>query len=215
MCGARATGPARGFPWYRLLIGASVAVVILAAAALGYAAFRPRTSGAASFERLLESGNRHMQRGAELAEKSDREGALREWRQAIRDFEAAVRVVPTDLHARSDLGLVYMYTGQGDKAQQTLKAVLQEDPNYLWAIFNLAWVYRTVGEDLKALELYQHYLNVVGTERQKKDKYAAHYDLIEVQVERARAEVQELLGQQPDAGKAGREADEGKAREGK
>lgn len=68
---------------------------------------------------------------------------------AIKHYEQVVKENPDDLDAKTDLGAMYFYTGQIDKAIKITLEVLKADPNKVQANFNLALMYWQGRRDFK------------------------------------------------------------------
>lgn len=135
-----------------------------------------------------------MDEGVELMSKGERTAAVSKFRQAIEQYEAVVKAEPTNLYARSYLGLTYYYAGDSKKALDLTQGVLKDDPNYLWAIFNLAWIYETAEKPGEAKMMYEKYLAVAPTEKANQIKYAEQFELIDRQIQAATEAVARLGG---------------------
>lgn len=142
----------------------------------------------------LGQAGQFMDAGVELLNKGDRTGAIASFRKAITQYENVIKAEPDNLYAKSYLGLTYYYAGDSNKALETEKAVLKQDENYLWAIFNLAWIYETAGKPDESLLMYKKYLAVVDTEKQNTIKYAEQIELIDRQIEAAKRAVEAAGG---------------------
>ena len=74
--------------------------------------------------------------------------------EAIKEFQAAVKVKPADVASWTMLGMLYERRGDFGKAQEAYSKALEFDPNSGIAANNLAWLYADHLNDLdKALEL--------------------------------------------------------------
>lgn len=142
----------------------------------------------------LTRAERFMEEGAALLNAGKRSAAVTQFRRALTDWDAVIAEVPDHHYARTYRGLTHYYAGDKKRALQGLQGVLDEDPQYLWALFNLAWIAERSGEESEALRLYQRYLTAVTTEREEQVKYAEQYELIERQVEAAQTAVAKLGG---------------------
>lgn len=142
----------------------------------------------------LTRAERYLEEGAALLGNGKRSAAISQFRKALKDWEAAIQAEPENHYARTYQGLTYYYAGDTKRAVQVLTAVLDEDPQYLWALFNLAWIDEQGGKKSEALQLYQRYLAAAESEQEDKVKYAEQYELIPVQVEAAQAAVEKLGG---------------------
>ncbi len=139
-------------------------------------------------------GSKYMDEGVDYMTKNERAAAGNSFRKAITEFEKALKEDPNDQYARTYLGLTYYYSGDTNKAVSTSAEVLAKDPNYLWAIFNLAWISETSGKKTEAAAYYQKYLDVVQTERQNQLKYVEQQELVDRQVEAAKKALEGLKG---------------------
>lgn len=142
----------------------------------------------------LAAAGRYMDEGVGYLNKGDRTSATASFRKAIGQYEQVLKQEPENAYARSYLGLTYYYIGDSKRALEHEEAVLKQDPNYLWALFNLAWIYETAEKQTESLMMYQRYLSVVGAEKENRAKYAEQYDLIERQVEAAKKAVAAAKG---------------------
>lgn len=137
---------------------------------------------------------KYMDEGVEYLNKGEKTAAVSSFRKAISYYEKALKEDPTDLYAQTYLGLTYFYTGDSTKALQNERAVLDKDPNYLWAIFNLAWMYEASGKPDEALLMYQKYLAVADQEKNNLLKYAEQSELIERQLDASKKAVEAAKG---------------------
>ncbi|HEY3365757.1 MAG TPA: tetratricopeptide repeat protein [Symbiobacteriaceae bacterium] len=135
-----------------------------------------------------------MDQGVALMTKGDRTGAVATFRKSIDKYTAVLKEDPENLYARSYMGLTYYYAGDSKGAVDNLNLALKKDPNYLWALFNLAWIYDTGNKKPEALELYKKYLAVVETEKQNGLKYAEQFELIPQQIEAAKKAIETIGG---------------------
>lgn len=142
----------------------------------------------------LALASQYMDEGVDYLNKGEKTSAVASFRKAITQYEAALKADPSNLFAKTYLGLTYYYVGDSKKAIENEQAVLQADPNYLWALFNMAWMYETADKPDEALLMYKKYLAVVETEKKDMIKYAEQYELIDRQAEAARKAV-EAAGQ--------------------
>lgn len=132
--------------------------------------------------------------GVDYLNKGERSAAASHFRKALAQYEKAIAEDPSSLYARSYMGLTYYYVGDSAKAVSTLKEVLEKDPKYLWALFNLAWINQTGGKSTEAIALYEQYLAAAPTEKQNIIKYAEQLELIDRQVEATKKALEELKG---------------------
>ena len=102
----------------------------------------------AAFEHALQIDPKHIDalRGAANVHY-DRE----EHKEAIPLFERYLALRPDDPSARTDLGTMYLYAGDADRAVATYKAVIQRTPSFVQAHYNLAVTYHQRGDDTGAL----------------------------------------------------------------
>ncbi len=142
----------------------------------------------------LAQANFFLETGVALLNQGHRSAAVSEFRKAITAFETVLRSESDNLFAGTYLGLTCYYAGDRQKAEEALQAVLERDPGYLWAIFNLAWIYEVEGETDAAVAMYQRYLNAAPQERENTLKYAEQPDLIDQQINAAREAVARLSG---------------------
>lgn len=142
----------------------------------------------------LARANFYMEKGVALMNEGQRSAAVSEFRKSLKDWEAAIQAEPDNLYARTYEGLTYYYAGDSKVALEKLRAVLEKDPNYLWAIFNLAWIYETAGKKTEATLMYKKYVAVADEEKKNQLKYAEQFELIDRQVEAATKALEKLGG---------------------
>jgi hypothetical protein len=154
------------------------------------------TSGTADAGELpaIAAAGKLMDEGVDLLDKGERTAAVDKFRKATAQYEQLLKSEPDNQYARTYMGLTYYYMGDSKKALENLRAVLDKDPNYLWAIFNLAWVYETGGKSVDAMATYQKYIDVAPAEKENTEKYAEQPELIDRQLEAAKAAVAKLKG---------------------
>lgn len=130
-----------------------------------------------------------MDQGVDYMQKGQRPAAVDKFRKSAAEYEKIIAEDPKNLYAASYLGLVQFYIGDGHKAVETEKKVLEKDPNYLWSIFNLAWMYESTGKQTEALGMYKKYVEAAPKEKENKEKYAEQLELIDKQLESAKNKV--------------------------
>lgn len=136
----------------------------------------------------------YMDEGVSFLNKGDRTAASASFRKAIAQYEKVLKDEPDNLYAKTYLGLTYYYVGDSKKALEYEQAVLKADENYLWALFNLGWIYETAEKKTESLLMFKKYLAVVDQERQNTIKYAEQLELIDRQVEAAKKAVEAAEG---------------------
>jgi len=136
-----------------------------------------------------------LETGVALLNEGHRTAAVSEFRKAITAFENVLQTEPENLFAGTYLGLTYYYAGDAGRAEETLQGVLQRDPDYLWAIFNLAWIYEVEGRTDDAVAMFRRYLDTAPQERENALKYAEQPELIDMQIRAAQEAVARLNGE--------------------
>lgn len=82
----------------------------------------------------------------------------RDYANAERSFNEALRLSPGDAEALNSLGLVRLQRGRLAEARQSFETALQADPNYPAAMLNLAVIHQqNLKDTAKALALYKRY----------------------------------------------------------
>ncbi|MGH7859587.1 MAG: tetratricopeptide repeat protein, partial [Candidatus Binatia bacterium] len=66
-----------------------------------------------------------------------------------------LRLKPDDANVRTDLGTMYLYSGQADAAVREYEKVIESDPRFYQAYFNLAIARVRLGEPARALEAFE------------------------------------------------------------
>ncbi len=103
----------------------------------------------AAFQHVLEQDPKNVDAIRGVANVHyDRE----EHKEAIPYYERYLALRPDDLSARTDLGTMYLYAGDPTRAVATYRDVLQRDPKFLQAHYNLAVTQHQQGDDAAALE---------------------------------------------------------------
>lgn len=152
-----------------------------------------REAALASLPATAQAG-KYMDEGIDFLQKGERTAAATSFRRAISLFEQALRDDPNDLYAHTYLGLTQFYAGDSARGIETQRAVLKQDPNYLWALFNLAWMLETAGSKIEAAATYQKYLVAAPAEQANPIKYLEQQELIDRQIEAAGKAVERLVG---------------------
>ena len=80
---------------------------------------------------------------------------LHRYDQARREYEALVKLQPSNLTAFNNLGLIYEEAGQLPKAAAAYRSALALDPNYAPAHNNLGVVYERQGKRDEAIAAYR------------------------------------------------------------
>lgn len=136
----------------------------------------------------------YMDEGVDFMSQGNRTAAANSLRKAVTFFNQVLIEEPDNLYARTYLGLTQYYLGDSTKALTELREVLQRDPNYLWAIFNLAWIYESGEKPTEAILMYKKYLAVAPQEMEERAKYSEQYDLIERQIQASERALANLEG---------------------
>lgn len=165
-------------------------------AGYGLSAFDAGTGSGttADSESTLEAASRYLDEGVDFRSSGANDKALASWRKSQQKWEAALKDDPGNLYARTYLSLVQFYLGNSTRAFATGQEVLSQDANYLWALFNLAWMSESAGRLDDALRYYQRYVDAAPAERAKTGKYAEQPGLIDRQLEASKAAVTNLKG---------------------
>jgi tetratricopeptide (TPR) repeat protein len=116
---------------------------------------------------------------------------------ALREYEAALRLKPNDPSIRNNLGNVYNHMGRTDDAIHEYQTAIRLNPNHPDAHYNLA---RALEHQEKLAEAVQEYQAAI---RVQPDDVAAHNNLGRVfqrlgNMEEARRQYQEALRIKPD-----------------
>lgn len=176
------------------------AVMFAVGVAAGYALALARGAAPTSAEAgqsPLTLASRYLDEGTQLMTAGSREAAATAFRNALRNWELALKENPENLYARTYMGLTQFYLGDAEAAFASIKQVLDRDPNYLWALFNAAWMSEVVGDTTAALAYYERYLAAAPTEQVQAGKYAEQPGLIERQMAAAREAIAKLGGTVP------------------
>lgn len=154
-----------------------------------------------SIDATAESGmppialaSQYMDEGVGFLNEGNRTAAISSFRKAISQYEKVLKEEPDNLYAKTYLGLTHYYVGDSQKALEYEQAVLKADENYLWALFNLGWIYETANQKTESIMMYKKYLAVVDQEKQNTIKYAEQLELIDRQIEAAKKAVEAAEG---------------------
>lgn len=145
-------------------------------------------------ESALEAASRYLDEGSEFLSSGANDKALTAFRKSQQNWETVLKNDPGNLYAKTYLSLVQFYLGNNAKAFATGQEVLSQDANYLWALFNLAWMSESAGKLDDALRYYQRYVDAAPGESAKDGKYAEQPGLIDRQLQAAQAAVTKLKG---------------------
>ncbi|MBN2841399.1 MAG: tetratricopeptide repeat protein [Coriobacteriia bacterium] len=99
---------------------------------------------------------------------------------------------PDDTEVRTDMSVLYFYTGQTDQAIQGLSTVLQDEPEHLQANFNMGIFYWKGRTDYQAAA--RQFMTVIDLSKTSTD---AHADMIS---EQALTNLQQIKGEAAAAG---------------
>lgn len=112
----------------------------------------------------------HVNRGVERGNKSDSEGALS-------DYDEAIQLNPSNSAALNNRGVVYIEKGEYDRAIQDLDQAINLKPDYSRAFRNRGDAYRKKGDRDHAVADYQKALSFSPEEALRKEIEAALDDL--------------------------------------
>jgi Flp pilus assembly protein TadD len=71
--------------------------------------------------------------------------------QAVEYYQRYLKQKPDDLEVRTDLGTMYLSARKTDEALKEYETVLKANPSFFQAQFNMAIVYRTMGDSAKMI----------------------------------------------------------------
>lgn len=182
-----------------VLMGTAALAIFVTGMAAGYGlsiatGAVPRAAESATGEPPLALASRYLDEGAQSLGAGSRTAAVTAFRKSLRNWETALQEDPDNLYARTYLGLTQFYLGNRTEANAALQEVLTRDPDYLWALFNLAWVTEVSGNKDDASRYYQRYLDASVKEKGNPLKYAEQPELIDRQIEAARQALTKLKG---------------------
>jgi tetratricopeptide (TPR) repeat protein len=92
----------------------------------------------------------------------------REYREAIESYERYIALKPDDLGVHTDLGTMYLYGGDPDKAIAQYRQVLAKDPKFYQAQYNIGMALAQKGETAQALEALERAREVAPDERTRR-----------------------------------------------
>lgn len=172
--------------------------IFLAGGVAGYAVARwhladiAPVAAADAFQPPAVQAGIALDEGTRLLGAGQRQAATTELQKAARLWSQAQEQEPDNLYVQTYAGLTAFYLGDLDQSVQLLDQVLARDPNYLWALFNLAWIRQTTGDLTGAADLYRRYLAAAPAEQSDSFKYIEQPGLIDQQIAAARAALQSL-----------------------
>lgn len=82
------------------------------------------------------------------------------WKAAVPFYARALKVKPGDPNVTTDYAVTQFYSGDATAAVQTVKTVIDKDPKFSPAIFNLGIFYRAIGDTTNARAAFERYLAV-------------------------------------------------------
>ncbi len=112
----------------------------------------PQPAAAAPAQQAAPA-EQHNQRGRQLFDDGDLEGAIRE-------FQSAVSLEPRNASFHCNLAIAYDENGQDDEALAEYERTLQLDPNDLTALLSLGYMYNENDQPDKAEEVWNRILEV-------------------------------------------------------
>lgn len=87
--------------------------------------------------------------------------------RAMEYYQRFLAIDPADKSVRTDLGTMLLTAQRPAEAIRTYQSVLQEDPTYFQAQFNLAIAYRAAGEDDLALASLHRAREIAGDDQER------------------------------------------------
>lgn len=122
---------------------AMISIGLLGSVSIGFWAF---SSGSYSSGTAVANngsseakGNAYFSQAMDkLLTKNDVEGAQKLFKDAIVEYEKALKETPQNKLVLGDLATAYFYTGNTDKAIELVRQALKIDPNFAQARFNYA-----------------------------------------------------------------------------
>ena len=79
---------------------------------------------------------------------------------AIREYQAALKIEPTNVNVLNSLGVCYAVTGDLNRAVECFETVLWIDPGEVMTLYNLALADQAGGDIERALKRYQEVLDI-------------------------------------------------------
>jgi tetratricopeptide (TPR) repeat protein len=112
-------------------------------------------------------------------EDSNRAPAASEYlKKAIREYEKICSLDDTDTNSLVVLSLLYRYDGQGDKAVETAKRLLDKAPSSEAGLANLAQIYSEQGNTQEAINVFKKALEVNPNSPRILEQMAVAYDQV-------------------------------------
>ena len=136
-------------------IGLSLAAAMLLAAPYGCSkeskeAARQGTEEQAAPPTTQDPARTHFNKGVEFSLKGD-------LAEAIREYEAAIKINPGIPEAHNNLGFAYMDQGELDKAVDHQKKALELKPDLANGYFGLAMAYEKMGKKTEAIANWKEF----------------------------------------------------------
>ena len=94
------------------------------------------------------------------------------WIAAVSEFEKAVEINPWQASFKANLARAYLSAGDARKAQQTVEAALQQDPNLVEGMFAAGLIHEKIGHAGEAIRWYRCCLDSkpsLGTRREAEE----------------------------------------------
>lgn len=104
-------------------------------------------------------GNTYSDWGLYLAiQKKDNRQAAEKWQKAANAYQKALKLNPSNLEVRTDLGSVYYYLGDFQLAMKHFEEVLSREPTMPQALFNMGLAARANEENQKAINYFEKFI---------------------------------------------------------
>lgn len=110
---------------------------------------------------LVSLGNTYYDWGSYLAfQKKDNRGAAEKWMKAIEAYVKALKLDPTNVNVKTDLGALYLYLNNPLEAKKQWMEVLSQVPTAPQALYNMGLVSKVLGETTEAARYIEEYLRL-------------------------------------------------------
>lgn len=132
-------------------------------------------SNPASYTILVSLGNTYFDWAAQtqsIASTNSLTSDLPLWTSAKNWYSQATSVTPGDSGVNVDFAIATFYSGDASSAVVIATKVVEKDPKFAPAWFNLGIFYETMGNTLKATQAYETYLKLDPNGQQGNAGYA-------------------------------------------
>jgi tetratricopeptide (TPR) repeat protein len=94
---------------------------------------------------------------------------------AIRNYQKAISIEPSNLEALNNLAVVYKRSEQFEKFKDILNQALKINPDHAGTNYNLAVLYEKEGNQKSAIHFYQRFIDLGSNSRSRLSTQVKQY----------------------------------------